>query len=1293
MANTGKQSPLGQNVLGGLLQNRCLRINPNAEYYMGISKSNSDYTYGQLIEGTVLRMLTWSINDGFTRQATTSLSDATYNNLISISGDGACYALGNSKPPTYVVTDPSGVWTEKSLLSAGITTLDASSLLVGLTYTIASIGDTDFTLLGAADNVVGTEFMATSNNLIVAQNFIVNLAYVIVSLATTDWETAGASSSTRFAGKINADDGNGIGSMLTVTSLRNNNPNDADFTPTNIAVGDQLWGPNSLVNGTIITEQLSGSPGGQGTYRVNIAQQVNQTDTFKTFKVGTTFNAIDVGDGTGTATQGIGTATIPNAQPGPANAGYSVEGDTDFGQSATWAPYNTANPNKSITQWGWIRCHALQAHNEFNWHATEGTENANLDSTPYPKYEDFTSSFSIADGYISSNNAVAITAKNAETFMEGTFSNMDDLITSDFSGVTKALREFGTNLKYLGKLVDFKTLDRFGFPSTLLHQLYKNGGLTQDLNLTLGAAGLPSNRIRAITKNETQATVLEEKQIYSAMIMMTGENLINCISPMTTFVDLLLEQNVSFPIRTLADCLDVKRLFNLQDVWSTLTVPVYNTTTSLPTGTKTYYLIYNTDGSVNGALNTTAVKTIVGTLIPAGTPPTNATLPDEYSVLPEGFDSYLGGPNVVIPTEIGLAAAAFRYTMLQISNIEQIQPGSLGGCISGLELNVNNGAGANGTEGSPTSLAKPVNDELAVTVAEEVALGTGYAGTYTFSDFFGCMSGLPYAWNVIYKGINQTGATQEAQQSNLAKIYQQLFLAVTWEVPVMYPIIATSITADAIENGEDYVIVDPGDTDFVLVGAADNVSGTVFTSTGGLQTAGGFDTGTVYTIVSVGDTDFTAVGAGSNTIGIRFTATGSGSGTGVAKTIVASTGTGIVAPTGTYNVTGWNILKGGGYLRANADDPTISVTGFPSATVTIGNDDTFAGSNNTGTFGRVASISNATGSTSTFPVATVQEPPSATYTFNATNGVNGGTIDFDTVVQNYIDEANAEIINIVDPAVGYPGGVDELNMAWDVLGRQLAVEQRTRYNALTPVEIPRDPFINSNQNLVTFVDSIPTYAEDVRPHMSAQTIEMILDRDCEVAQNIVAMMRQERNQTKLTDCGIPMNNNISDIMDDDIVNSLLTNNTVPGAITGIGPIGDIGATYTNPAWPIIEVDGGDGDIGSGSISPAGQFIDGIFYPMSCIEIGTYFQFLQGNPYPQVGALINCGTVDGPTQPFLGSLLNIGGGGIPSSPGTVVIGPPETPTFSPGTIPTGQPTVEEAIEQVILCNCDCWDLIT
>jgi len=214
--------------------------------------------------------------------------------------------------------------------------------------------------------------------------------------------------------------------------------------------------------------------------------------------------------------------------------------------------------------------------------------------------------------------------------------------------------------------------------------------------------------------------------------------------------------------------------------------------------------------------------------------------------------------------------------------------------------------------------------------------------------------------------------------------------------------------------------------------------------------------------------------------------------------------------------------------------------------------------------------------------------------------------------------------------------------------------------------------------------------------MSAQTIEMILDRDCEVAQSIVAMMRQERNQTKLTDCGIPMNNNIPDIMPPDIVNSLNTNNTVPGAVTGIGPNSNGKGLYTNPAWPVIGDPFDPSDINNGGIKPPGQFIEGIFYPMSCIEIGTFVQLILGNPYPQVGALINCGTVDGPTQPFLDPLAGTGGvagstGGVAGK--TVVIGPPETPTFSPGTIPTGQPTVEEAIEQVILCNCDCWDLIT
>ena len=1157
MAHTGKQSPIGINVLGGILQNRCLQINKNAEYYMGISRSNSTYTFGHLIEGTVLRMLTWSINDAFIRG---QVSDATYNNLISISGDGACPALGNAKPPTYVIEDSSGIWTEKSLAFAGLTTANVGSFLIGPTYTIVTVGNTDFTALGAADNIIGIEFVATASGLVNSGNFVVTQEYIIASLGTTDWETAGATEASEFTAEI-------VDTTMTVTAMAEL------YTPQNLAVGDQLYGPNDLEPGTIITAQVSGAPGGVGEYTVDIDQSVS-TDTFKSFKVGQRLYAVDVGDGTGTATQGTGTVTSP-ALVGPANAGYSVEGDTNYGQSATWAPYDTTNTNKSITQWGWIRCHALQAHNEFNWHASEA-----LEGQATPKYEDFTASFSTVDGYINYTNSTIQTALNADTFLEGSFSNMDDLMTSDFAGVSKALKEFGLGLEHTGKLIDLKRLDRFGYPSTLLQQLYVNGGITQDLNLLLGGAGLPATAIKKISKGQRAASVLQEKQIYSAFLAITGENLYNCIAPLTSYWQLLTSDASDYPIRTLADCLDVKRLFQWQNVWSTLTVPVYNTTLNMPTGSKTYYLIYNSDGSVNSAINTNGVKKIVGTLVVSGTPTVRDDRPE--NIITEtviGFDSYLGGPNIVIPTAIGLAAAAFRYTMLQISNIEQITPGNIGGCISGLEINSNNGSGANGTapettvndDGTTTTtLAKPINETLQSEVALKIAQGSGVGGLFTHSDFFGCMSGLPYAWNIIYREINKTGVTQTTNRSTLARIYQQLYLAVTWEQAIIAPI---------------------------------------------------------YT------------------------------------------------GTGPYTVTGWTIVdSGGGYGRAGAATPTIAFSDGLTGTATIGRSDKDTGSNGAGTFGRVTTITGATGTIANIPTATIESPPSAQYTAFSTSGVNGGTINYDTVVQDYIDEANAEIINIVDPDVGYTGGVEQLNLAWNVLGRQLKVEQRSRYIALNPVEVPRDGFVNSNQNIISFVDSMPEYSQDVRPHMSAQTIEMIVDRDCDVGQNMVAMMRQERNQMKLTDCGIPMNNNIPDQMPDDLALTLIVNNTAPGAIEGIKT--PAGIEYTNPSWPVVE---------GNYIAPEGIYVAPIFYPVPAVTEGDYTPIIEGVDNPQVSSWVTVGPPSAQTQP-----PTVAQPASTAEP--VVIKAPKFINPKPSTIPVGQPTIDEAIETVIHCNCDCWELI-
>ena len=96
MADSGKQSPLGQNVLAGILLNDCLEINKHAELYMGKSKVNASYYPGRLVNNTVLRMLTWSINSAYNNLFIGgNISNATYKNLISISGNNnECYALG-----------------------------------------------------------------------------------------------------------------------------------------------------------------------------------------------------------------------------------------------------------------------------------------------------------------------------------------------------------------------------------------------------------------------------------------------------------------------------------------------------------------------------------------------------------------------------------------------------------------------------------------------------------------------------------------------------------------------------------------------------------------------------------------------------------------------------------------------------------------------------------------------------------------------------------------------------------------------------------------------------------------------------------------------------------------------------------------------------------------------------------------------------------------------------------------------------------------------------------------------
>lgn len=459
-----------------------------------------------------------------------------------------------------------------------------------------------------------------------------------------------------------------------------------------------------------------------------------------------------------------------NALPGPATSGYGNydgsygddlqgAGVTDQKQSATWYPYNMTNPNHSVTQWGWIRCHALQAWNEFNWNGTvvdqsDPTLPAYLQGYNMPEYKEFMTSFTTADGYAQYCNQAILAANNGNTFLDGTYSNMNDLISADITGVSLSTVAFGTDLENLGFAINLNRLDSFGLPSNLLHTLSEYGAVIQDLSLVLLASGLTTTEISDIASGAV-ANVSEEQErkIYGAFLMMTGDNLKAIVAPIQCRTSGLV---------TLADLLDIKKLF--PNSYSSLTVPKYNANRG-PTNSKTYYLLYQ-GGGINPALDSPAMKEYVGTLVPKGNPPVyeTSTTPKNYRALPRGFDSYLTG---ILPKDQALAAGAFSFAMRQIRNIENFDIKQFAKVVMGIE-NVSDLPLVAGT-------SKPTNQDMINQNQTRGALGTGPYGSYTMSDFFGSMSGLPYPWKLTQKRIS------ELETRKLYNIYNQLFLAVTWE--------------------------------------------------------------------------------------------------------------------------------------------------------------------------------------------------------------------------------------------------------------------------------------------------------------------------------------------------------------------------------------------------------------------------------------------------------------------------------------------------------------------------------
>jgi hypothetical protein len=360
----------------------------------------------------------------------------------------------------------------------------------------------------------------------------------------------------------------------------------------------------------------------------------------------------------------------------------------------------TGTVSNSLSRYGFIRFPALQAYNEFV--VNGGT------------YKDFCLSFITAISFRDSTNPTINSIANSANYLQGVYSNMNDLVTADITGVNISTLYWGQDLIETGRAIDLSNIDVFGLPSVLLKTLQRNNAISQALSYALIFSELTTTEVNNFI-NGGEISNAQEQKIYNAFTLITGNDL----------TDILIPLNVQTTgLRTLADLLNPIKLFPTS--YASLTVPRYNTTTSAA-NSKIYYPIYS-----SGAINP--------------------------NVRIFNYGDYLIS---ILPDDVRVACGAFATAMMQIRNIKNVPIERFAQVVTNLET-MDGLTGVNGANGSPVTS----NITNALTY---IAFGSGTNGTYLATDFFGAMTGLNYNYSRIQQLLIQLAT------SNLSTIYTNIF--------------------------------------------------------------------------------------------------------------------------------------------------------------------------------------------------------------------------------------------------------------------------------------------------------------------------------------------------------------------------------------------------------------------------------------------------------------------------------------------------------------------------------------
>ena len=308
-------------------------------------------------------------------------------------------------------------------------------------------------------------------------------------------------------------------------------------------------------------------------------------------------------------------------------------------------------------------------------------------------YSKFAQIYNQCQGYISQNNPIINTVKNSDT-LAPTFTSMNSLSSGSISDINRTLPAFGADLKKLGLAWDLTNLIYFGFPSALLYQMSKAGGLLPELQNKLFIAGVGTEQLAPILTGQGTTTNIENI-IYTAMTEITGSSLDQ--------VKIILDVTTA-NLTTMADLLNPVK--SLPNSYLQLTI-------QMPTG--------------GGPI---PVTTVLTNIYSSAATVNNAVLPmftndEAYRELAK-----------IIPADQALANRAISNSLGQVKNMPQLTLPAFANAVLAIETN----AGL----GSINSLTQPVPTSTSTNLNTLLATGTGPNGTLTLYDFMGATVGIPY---------------------------------------------------------------------------------------------------------------------------------------------------------------------------------------------------------------------------------------------------------------------------------------------------------------------------------------------------------------------------------------------------------------------------------------------------------------------------------------------------------------------------------------------------------------------